>query len=440
MYDPNDPFEPNSPMWRQMEEIRRMQEMEDVVDPPAMRALREAVGRQAALRSTYEDFDAFKLHREMLPDVGVSAAVHEALLERESGIVASLNLRGVMGLDALLGITEQLKVSGLLAQPREDILRAAGIIHGTNTVLAALPRFDPPLLASLHLDPTLTSVSAALNDRLHTFGPDALTSTLLSTGGIAAQIAQITQANDYARAALRPQWEAFGGMSTAVDRLYALPEIEGRLNSLPGYLALAPVIEPYASARSLLLFTASDIALEEPLVLDVMAEEILDEMSEELESRLAALDQHLVGSVLGAWDTARSTNPDRVRQACSSIRSAITDVITVVAPKDTADEWVRTQRFGRKSVVPEGAKEARSARKWAPQVRFVFRGADSVVGGDGLLSEVAEADLADMLLLLERLNVAVHKGQREVEVDDLAPVMRRATAFLSLLLDAHQMN
>jgi hypothetical protein len=456
-YDPNDPYDPHSPMRRQIEEIKHIQQMRDLVDPPGMRAMREAERAGEALRSAYdavlreerdhaalrqaaerdqaarryaaEAVEEFKRHHAMIEEASATHSLREALRARERVVVSSMITRDLSGLDALRGVTEQLKATGLLARESEAILRASGIIPGTSATLAAL-----------RLDPTLTAVSSAMNDRLRLFGSDALTSATLSTGGIAAQIAQITQANDYARSLMLRQWETFGGMSAAVGRLYALPDIEGRLTSLPGYLGLAPVIEAYDSARSLLLFTPSDIGLEEPLVLDVMAEEVLDELSEELEARLAAVDPHLVASVLGAWDTAQSTNPDRVRQACSSIRSAIEDVIAVIAPRDAAEAWTRTQGFGRKSVVPEGAKDARSAKHWAPQIRFVFRAADSVVGDGSLLSEVAEADLADMLLLLERLSIAVHKGQREVQVEDLISVMRRATAFLSLLLDAHELN
>jgi hypothetical protein len=53
---------------------------------------------------------------------------------------------------------------------------------------------------------------------------------------------------------------------------------------------------------------------------------------------------------------------------------------------------------------------------------------------------VAEADLGDMLVLLERLNQAVHEDAPDINEADLHHVVRRATAFMTLLLDAYEMT
>jgi hypothetical protein len=305
---------------------------------------------------------------------------------------------------------------------------------------ASFSGLNAPLAERLTFDPTLTAVAAMMNDRLCTFGPDALTAAVLSTGGVAAHVAQLNQANEYARTVMRPQWEAFGGVSAAVDRLYTVPSITERITSLPGYLSLASVIEPYASARSLFLFTPPGVDFDAPLVLDVMAEEVLEELGEEFADRLAKYGPDLVNTVLGAWDVARSESRDRVRQAATSIRTAIEDVIKMIAPIEAARAWAHLKGLGNKGAVPEGAHGARSAAKWAPQIRFIFRFADEVVGDNSLVGDVGEADLADMLLLLERLNSAVHTSQREIELDDLTLVLRRGTALITLFLDAHEMD
>lgn len=437
-YDPNDPCGPNSPLWRQMEEIRRIKQIQDIVDQPMLRAMRGAERMQTALGSGHDVVGDFKRQFASLLGPTVSESLREAARVHQAAVVPSLVFNYAVGMGALGAVTQQLALSGLLAGASQDILRGAGVIEGTNTILRNLPRFDPPLSASIRLDPTLVSVASVMNDRLRTSGLDALTAAALSTGSIAANVAQMTQGNDQLRTILQRQWETFGGLSAAVGRLYTVPGMESRLTALPGYLAFAPVIEPYAIARSLLLFTPSGVTIEEPLVLDVLAEEVLDDLSAELESRLAEVNPDLVESVLGAWDTARSSSRDRVRQVSSSIRFAIEGVIEEIAPKDDADAWAQAQGFGRKGVVPDGARDARSGRKWAPQIRYVFRVADQAVGDESLLSEIADADLADMLLLLERLNQAVHRGEGEIGEQDLTMMLRRATAFITLLLDAHQ--
>jgi hypothetical protein len=234
------------------------------------------------------------------------------------------------------------------------------------------------------------------------------------------------------------QIAALSGITAAANGLWAIPKMPTVLETLPGYLRFALELEPYSAAVSLRLFVPREIEL--PSVLDLLAEEILDGVGEAFESRLASVDQELIRPVRGAWETALSQTSDRTRQSASSIRFVIEELIKRLAPKKTVDAWLAAQNLSRKLAVPAGAKDARSAGHWAPQLRYILRNVDAVAStdGDSAFGYLTEADLVDMLLLLEHFNKAIHEKADLVGEKNVAILLRRAMAFMTLLLDAYE--
>ena len=208
---------------------------------------------------------------------------------------------------------------------------------------------------------------------------------------------------------------------------------------LPPYLRLAPTLESYASASTLHLFLPEGASVDEIHVIDLLAEDILDGVSEEFEARLASVDQDLLKPVRGAWQTAVSDTEDRVRQSAASIRFVIEEMIKQLAPRDKAETWATAAGYSKKP--PHGARGARSAGKWAVQLRFIMRHVDALAAvedSESVFGYLAETDLVDMLLLLERLNQAVHEPEAHITERDLILVLRRGMAFMTLSLDAYE--
>jgi hypothetical protein len=100
----------------------------------------------------------------------------------------------------------------------------------------------------------------------------------------------------------------------------------------------------------------------------------------------------------GTWQTALSDTEDRVRQR---------------APHHCAS----------------------SSRRWTVQLRFILRPVDAFAAAescDSVFGYLMETDFVDMLLLLERLNRAVHEPDAHIAEADLTLVLRRVMAFITL--------
>lgn len=236
-----------------------------------------------------------------------------------------------------------------------------------------------------------------------------------------------------------PAFDTLSALTSASRHVLEQMNVAQSFAELPPYMRVAPTLESYASASMLHLFLPEGASVDEIHVIDLLAEDMLDGVSEEFEARLASVDQDLLKPVRGAWHTAVSDTEDRVRQSAASIRFVVEEMIKQLAPRDKAETWARAAGYSKKP--PRAARAARSAGKWAVQLRFIMRHVDALAAvedSESVFGFLAEADLVDMLLLLERLNQAVHEPDAHIAERDLTLVLRRVMAFMTLLLDAYE--
>lgn len=272
---------------------------------------------------------------------------------------------------------------------------------------------------------------------------------VLRDGSVISSLAGITALHDWGLNLRRPDYLASSVIATQLGTFAALTDVSRllveRVNSLdafarlPAYLQVVPTLESYASASTLHLFLPPGTDVGDIHVIDILAEDLLDGVSDEFEARLASLNQTLLKPVRGAWQTALSNTEDRVRQTAASIRFVVEEMIKQLAPKAQAEAWAQSVGFNKKP--PKGAPPVRSAGHWTVQLRFIMRHVDAFAEsgeGESVFGYLAEVDLIDMLLLLERLNQAVHEPNAHITEEDLALVLRRVMAFMTLLLDAYE--
>jgi hypothetical protein len=272
----------------------------------------------------------------------------------------------------------------------------------------------------------------------------------LADGRVVADLSGIAALQDWtAGLRIRDFGLAASTMSSALDSFSALTDLSRSLlehanviegfGALSAYLRIAPTLEAYASASTLHLFLPDGAELGDLHVIDVLAEDMLDGVTQEFEERLASVDQGFLKPVRGAWQTALSDTEDRVRQSASSLRFVVEGMIKQLAPRDKAEVWAQAAGVSKKP--PPAARAARSAGKWAVQLRFILRHVDAFAtseNSDSVFGYLVDADLVDMLLLLERLNQAVHEPDAHIAEADLTLVLRRVMAFMTLLLDAYE--
>jgi hypothetical protein len=435
----SDPLGGMGEMYRQI--MQAQKRMEDLHDSPTMRAMRSIEQMRSHMMTVTPPTDSLNM--------GVALASTLAR-EKITGLMSVLDSTAWMdqrGDNARSMMTSALRVNGILDSATAARLQDFGYLGRAANMIA--PSVASPFRGVAELTKTL-AWRDPVGPRLGALGIDPLTGATLATAGLAFEAFRVrsdltARTNTLHQTLLGAQslgvtmerFQSFTSLSTATESLWKHASAPSALAGLPGYLAFAPTLEPYASARTLSLFLRDGPLVELPLVMDLIAEEFLDGVSADFESRLASADQGLLRPVRGAWTTALSDSEDRVRQVSVSIRHALDMLIVRLAPDDLTKAWMKQQALGRKAAVPAEAKDFRSASKKAPQLRYIMRNADAATG-DSLLSYLVEADFVDMLALLEQLNQAVHEGDGKIAEDDLALVLRRAMAFMTLLLDAYE--
>lgn len=236
-------------------------------------------------------------------------------------------------------------------------------------------------------------LSRSIAESLKSF--DALTrpSIVIATGGpladsrVLADFSGIAALQDWtaglpardlgiAASLVSPALGTLSALSNASRHLLEHMNVVQDFSALPPYLRVAPTLESYASASTLHLFVSEGASVDEIHVIDLLAEDMLDGVSEEFEARLASVDQGLLKPIRGAWQTAVSDTEDRVRQSATSIRFVVEEMIKQLAPRDKAEAWARAAGYSKKP--PHGARGARSAGKWAVQLRFIMRHVDAL--------------------------------------------------------------
>ncbi|MGH7616009.1 MAG: hypothetical protein ACREPM_02150 [Gemmatimonadaceae bacterium] len=445
---------------------------DDVATQEALRAIEiERVAREAyeVERVARETFEAGEVARE-------AAAVREAARLREAAIAETTRLAG-------LQLTRSSTVSDLAmlsmgspgwqgAQAITDspALRMMRGIDESPTARMLLEFENSPTVRMMRKleessvmrmmrqidESPAVQLSRSIAENIKLLDSVARLSSAPPLGGvlegarIVADIAGVAALHDWsaglrlrelgiASSLITPQLGAFSTLTDVSRHLIEQVNAVSGFAAFPSYLQIAPTLESYASASTLHLFLPLGTDVSEIHVIDLLAEDMLDGVTEEFEARLASVDQGLLKPVRGAWKTALSDTEDRVRQSAASIRFVVEEMIKLLAPREQADTWAHSVGCSKKP--PVNARTARSAGKWTVQLRFIMRHVDAFAESENegsVFGCLADVDLIDMLLLLERLNQAVHDPEAHIPEEDLALVLRRVMAFMTLLLDAYE--
>ena len=445
---------------------------DDAVTREALRAIEmERIAREAYERERLarETFEAGEVARE-------AAATREAAALREAAIAettrladlqltrsstvtdlatSSMNSQGWRAAQAFTDSSAMRIMRGIEESPTARMMRE---IENSPAVRMMRELEESPVVRMMRQidESPAVQLSRSIAENIKSLDSVARLSNATSLEGllvdrrIVADIAGVAALHDWsaglrlrefgvASSAMTPQLGAFSTLTDVSRHLIEQVNAVSGFAALPWYLQIAPTLESYASASTLHLFLPLGTDVSEIHVIDLLAEDMLDGVTEEFEARLASIDQALLKPVRGAWQTALSDTEDRVRQSATSIRFVVEEMIKLLAPREQAEDWAHSVGCSKKP--PTDARTARSAGKWTVQLRFIMRHVDAFAESDNedsVFGCLAEVDLVDMLLLLERLNQAVHEPEAHIPEEDLALVLRRAMAFMTLLLDAYE--
>jgi hypothetical protein len=189
------------------------------------------------------------------------------------------------------------------------------------------------------------------------------------------------------------------------------------LVSAPDFVRTAPANVVFAQARFVRTVTTHE-EIDDVSPADEIWTDVQGQTLGYIEAVLPELNPKLMKSWEGAWDTARRRGPDWARQAASSMRFLLIEVLEAVAPVEEI----------RKSNLPN---------------RYVQNGQILRLGQIHWLCEplknrtygkVVRADLDSAMTIIEAMNEAVHRDDYEEIEDAFSTMAVRAAVALSNLL------
>jgi len=181
-------------------------------------------------------------------------------------------------------------------------------------------------------------------------------------------------------------------------------------------LLRSPAVELYNTAHLAGAVTLLSNQLPE---LDQEIEEVLDETVDELEPRLAALDQALVEVYHGAVAAIETGGPDWQRHSMASFRELTMHVLHKLAP----DEQVLP------GAQPTDLSDGRPTRK--ARLSFIFAG---VAGPE--MANFFEADMKAAIELFNLLNSGTHMLGNKATVEQLHYLRGRVAGLIASMLSA----
>jgi hypothetical protein len=140
--------------------------------------------------------------------------------------------------------------------------------------------------------------------------------------------------------------------------------------------------------------------------------------SDELSMFLEDLDPELLRLRIGACNAARSTNPDKVRHTCISLRELCAHALRILAPDSAIRAW---------SQDPSCYHEGRPTRR--ARVMYLYESIQSPA-----LKKFIDADISLALELFNLLNKGTHVANLEIAEEQTAILLSRAEGVLLVLL------
>jgi len=181
-------------------------------------------------------------------------------------------------------------------------------------------------------------------------------------------------------------------------------------------LLRAPAVELYMATQASAAFSLPMEQLPDP---DNEMEEILDEATDEFESRLAALHQDLVSVYRGGIEALENGGTDWRRHAMVSFRELSTHALHLLAPDDKILPRAKATDL-------HNGKPTRRAR-----LNFIF----AEVAGPAI-ADFFDKDMKAAVELFDLLNTGTHKLEQGTTPDQVHYLRGRVVGLLSSMLDA----
>lgn len=393
------------PAFRAMREAQ--DRFRDIVDPPALREMREAQGR---IRDIV-DPPAFRTMRETqerirdIVDPPFLRSIQEAQ-ERIRDIVDPPSIRAlreaqerfqdIVDPPALRTMREaQARIRDIVDPPSLRAVRAAmGAIRESSKTMTATSLTTFARSAQL-LGCGTTVIEAALRHGHMQDKADTAALTAIGISKLAPQLmeANFVQSEELIDAGVRILKPAFANASA--ELVAEVPSEVFRALDLDIYLPSSK--HDFVEKERVDLATTT---------------------SGELESLLADLDPQLLALLHGARGAANSQNPDRARHLCISLRELLGHTLRQLAPDTEVSAWTQDSSHF------HNGKPTRKAR-----IQYLYKGVEE----PSLRSFIA-ADIRTTLELFDVLSNGAHIVNLGASETGLSILLNRAEGFLLLLL------
>ncbi len=283
------------------------------------------------------------------------------------------------------------------------------------STLAAISKTFEASLGILAQPPALITQMEALNRRFEALARPSLQASILASqlAGLSVPFAQIQGI-----AQLQSLTTSFG--DTAAATMRAIGQDVARFNQLPQWLQQAPSVEQYTAGRALAIAagSGSDVLRENR---DPQAEDLLEQIGDELEARLASLDPSFVGPYRGAHAALLDRRPDWPRHVASSLRELVDHLLRRLAPNAELERFLpdpgdlfQNGEFTRKA-----------------QLRYIFR---NIAVGEYEIMAAKDIDLT--LATFYPANATVHTIVSPLNPDQIMVFWRRVQGCVSTVLQA----
>lgn len=233
----------------------------------------------------------------------------------------------------------------------------------------------------------------------------------LTAGTLAAEIGRAA-APDYVDVLQRGVIAMSSSLNQAWNYLSRNPSV---MAATPAHLLRWPAVEMYTAAQTATVLTSPDDAP----VSDDELEGILSDNIDGFESRLAAVNQDLVGLYRGGMNALERGGPDWQRQSMASFRELCMHVLHLLAPNAEVMSIATS----------DDLHDGRPTRK--ARLRFIFA---AVSGND--IADFFEADLKAAVALFDALNSGTHRLEASATPAQLHYLRGRIVGLIASMLEA----
>jgi hypothetical protein len=372
--------------------LRAEEQLRDIVDPPGMRKIREMIEGSKLYSSAVEDLLGASLKTVLTQRKDLDALGIGSLREAFPTTAADLVERSAIRAAAPKAIKDVVESVGSLgaalraAKGYASALEASGSLAGIDDVTRSVHLLDvgAGVLETLFRGAGLARDAEALS---------------LGSNGI-----QKLVADPYRKRLSATSFEVIQLGAQAVD-MALVDEAVDVIAEVPGELFRALDADlAWSDARE----------LEDESAAQNEREQLSARVSDELTALLRDVDSDLPSLLSGARTAASSTNPDRIRHVCVSLRELLGHVLRRLAPDDAIRAW---------SEDPAHFHEGRPTRK--ARLLFLYGAIDS-----HSLRQFVEADVRAAIELVDFLNSATHVVSSELSSTALAVLIARVEGAL----------